>query len=328
MAGDEEQRAEHQREDRPREADEHQPRVRRDALVEHVAPRGEHRRQRVQLEPVPVALRHLLPGVEHRRDVHPDPQEIREEAREVAEVDLGGGAEHRHPGGEDGDHRHDRERPQHLEREPLAGSEVDDEVDRHRGDEALEGGGDRGERQQAARERRVENETSTADNGVGALVGRRLDDLVEEQAAEQVGEEADRPRVVADQVDEQEVDGAEQQRIEQQPELAEGGVEVLRAHRGARQLEGERPPLPDELQVVAERRQPHLVGHVDVALGVLVVAIDGVLVLVPGALGLGDDRPARTLLLFSRGRAHSCVVWRSGLVNVDGRTRESPRGGR
>ena len=71
--------------------------------------------------------------------------------------------------------------------------------------------------------------------------------------------------VVVQDVDEQEVDEAEEQGVEDQPQLTEGRVEVLRAQVRARELDGELAPAPQLLDVRHERRQPHAVRLVHVA---------------------------------------------------------------
>ena len=89
----------------------------------------------------------------------------------------------------------------------------------------------------------------------------------DEEAGDQVREEV---RVAvpagADDVDQQEVDERHQQRVEHQPQLPEGRVEVLLAQLRPGELERELAPPPDLVHVRVQRRQPHGVGHEDVAL--------------------------------------------------------------
>src|SRR3954447_13029785 len=84
----------------PGQAEQHVPRGRRLTLVEHVAPCGQQRADRVDLEQRLVAVRHLLRVVEDRRRVQPDPQDVGQEALDVAEVDLQRSHEHREPRGD------------------------------------------------------------------------------------------------------------------------------------------------------------------------------------------------------------------------------------
>ena len=70
----------------------------------------------------------------------------------------------------------------------------------------------------------------------------------------------------AEDVDEQEVDERQQQRVEHQPQLPEHRVEVLRAQLRARSSNGELAPPPQLVHVGAQRRQPDAVRLVDVAL--------------------------------------------------------------
>jgi hypothetical protein len=81
-----------------------------------------------------------------------------------------------------------------------------------------------------------------------------------------VREEVAAARAAAQDVHQQEVDERQQQRVDDQPELPEDRVEVLRAQVRARQLEGEVAPLPERAQVRADGREPHLVRLVHLAL--------------------------------------------------------------
>ena len=90
--------------------------------------------------------------------------------------------------------------------------------------------------------------------------------MVGEDAGDQVGEVAGAARAAAQDVHQHEVDARQEQRVEDQPELPEDGVEVLRPQLRARELERERAPAPDLADVRPERRQPHDVGLVDVVL--------------------------------------------------------------
>ena len=130
---------------------------------------------------------------------------------------------------------------------------------------------DRRQRQQRAREGRVEDEPAALRDRPPGLVERRADEVVGEEPGHEVGEEHRPAAVVAQDGDEQEVDARQQQRVEQQPQLAQRGVEVLRPQRRAGHLEGELAPAPELVQVGAHRRQAGLVGLVDVALGVELV---------------------------------------------------------
>ncbi len=94
-----------------------------------------------------------------------------------------------------------------------------------------------------------------------------------EEAEHQVGEE-DRPTsAAANDVDQGEVDDAQHHRVEDQPELAQRRVEVLRAQVRAGELVEELAARPERPEVRAERRQPDLVRLVDVVVAAELVAL-------------------------------------------------------
>ncbi len=85
-------------------------------------------------------------------------------------------------------------------------------------------------------------------------------------------EEDRSPPAASDDVDEREVDDPQHHRVEDQPELTEGGVEVLRAEVRARELEEELAPRPESTEIRAERGQPDPVRLVDVVFAAEVVS--------------------------------------------------------
>src|SRR3954464_6626602 len=154
LPGHEEEAAHQQEPGRPGRAEHQVARAGRAALDDHVAPGGEHRRHRVDVEQHLVALRHLLGVVEHRRDVHPYAQQVGQEVRQVAEVDLAGrderGDAHRLQRGQ----RDEREHPQQVRVDWQPRDRVHDGEDHQRRQEAHERRHHRRDRQQHARERR------------------------------------------------------------------------------------------------------------------------------------------------------------------------------
>ena len=89
---------------------------------------------------------------------------------------------------------------------------------------------------------------------------------------EQVRDVVRRPALAAaEDVDEEEVDRGVEQRVQHQPELAEGRLVVLRLELGAGQLTDEGPPLPELAEVPPERRQTGPVRPVDVVLAQVLV---------------------------------------------------------
>src|SRR3954471_9120716 len=164
LPGDEEQRPADEQDGGPRRAQGHVDRRRRVAVLEHLAPGGEQRPDRVGLEqPVPM-VRHLVGVVEDRRRVQPYAQHVGQEALDVAEVDLEGGYEHRQPRGDDAEQRDDRDQPQQSRADRQPRQQVDRDVDHERRDEALERRDHRRQRQQRAREGGVEHEPPAPDD--------------------------------------------------------------------------------------------------------------------------------------------------------------------
>jgi hypothetical protein len=90
-----------------------------------------------------------------------------------------------------------------------------------------------------------------------------------------VREEDRPPSAATDDVHQREVDDPKHDRVENQPELPEGRVEVLGAQVRARELEEELAARPERAEVGAEGRQPDLVRLVDVVLAAEVVAAPG-----------------------------------------------------
>ena len=86
-----------------------------------------------------------------------------------------------------------------------------------------------------------------------------------------MGEEDGSPVAASDDLDEEKEREREEQRIQDEPELAEDRVEVPALHVGPRELDDELPPSPDLAHVRPERRQPDSVRLVDVPLGSVVV---------------------------------------------------------
>ena len=228
-----------------------------------------------------VAVRHLGGEVEDRRPVQPHPQRVGEEVLEVAEVDLAGRHEHRHARGQHAEQREHGDQPQQLRADRQVGDEVDRQEDHDRRQEALERGDHRRAGQQQARERGVEDQAAAADDRPHRLADRVGHEVVGEQRRHQVGEELDAAGARPQDVDQHEVHAGQQQRVEDQPELPEQRVVVLRAQVGPRQLERELAPPPQLAHVRAERRQADAVRLVDVPHGRELV---GALVL----LGIGD----------------------------------------
>src|SRR4051794_18986945 len=91
LPGEEEQPADDEEPDPPCRADEDAVGRRRHPEGHDVAPRREELPDRVDVEHPLVLLGHLVGVVEDRRRVEPDPQDVRQEVAEVAEVDLSGG---------------------------------------------------------------------------------------------------------------------------------------------------------------------------------------------------------------------------------------------
>ena len=130
------------------------------------------------------------------------------------------------------------------------------------------------------------NAVITADSGSSArgnaelrisrppLVTERTPTVIElwtiwnsEQPGDEVREELGVARVRgAQDVDEDEVDERHQQRVEHQPQLPEGRVEVLLAQLRARQLDRELAAPPQLADVRAQGRQPDGMRDEDVAL--------------------------------------------------------------
>src|SRR6478672_1679218 len=249
LAREEEQRSDDEGPEGPRGADREAARWRRDAERQRVAPRDEQLADRVEVQHPLVALRHLFGVVQDRRQVQPDAQEVRQEVLQVAEVDLAGAEDHRQPGGQHHEDQHDGDPVENVPRHGPPGDEVDRDVDEHRRHEADERGPHRRQRQQHPREGAVEDQLPALDDRFHALVERLLDEVVEEQPGHQVGEELIRVLVVVQDVHQQEVDEAQEQRVQDQPQLPEHGVEVLGAQVGARQLDRELAPAPQLLHV-------------------------------------------------------------------------------
>ena len=139
--------------------------------------------------------------------------------------------------------------------------------------------------------------------------------VVGEDARHEVGEEPRAARSAAQDVDEDEVDAREHQRVEHQPQLPEHRVEVLRAQPRARQLERERAPSPRFPDVREQRRQPDEVRLVDVMhLGEVVLAV--VRVVRGGGHGVSrcymmGGRPARVIRASVRPRSRRPCAARS-----------------
>src|SRR3954447_4418418 len=267
LPGEEEQPADDEEADAPSRAHADEVGRRRDPERHDVAPGREELPDRVRVEDPLVLRRRLFGVVEDRRRVEPDPQDVGQEVAEVAEVDLSGGEDHREARRQQHQDEHDRDRPQHRPRHRPVGDRVDRDVDDHRRQEAQERRPHGREWQQHPRERAVEDQLAALDDRLDALRERLLEEVVEEQPRKQVREELVGVPVVVQDVDEQEVDEPEQQRIEDQPELPERRVEMLGAQVGARQLDREFAPPPELLDVRDHRRQPDAMGLVHVPPG-------------------------------------------------------------
>src|SRR4051794_4444036 len=218
---DEEQDADDERDRRPGHRQCEPARRRRLASEEHVAPRAQDRRQRVQVRDDLEALRDVLDVVEHRRRVEPDAQQVRQEARDVAEVDGGGGDERGHARREDEEKAEEDRRPQQVRGHGEPRGDVDHGVDDERRKEAQQRGEHRGQRKQHPRERRVQDQPAAARHRLRALGDRLAEHREYEQAGQQVGEEVRPARAVLQDVHEHEVDEREQQRVDDEPELPE-----------------------------------------------------------------------------------------------------------
>src|SRR6185436_6616986 len=139
LPGDEEEGAGDDGAHRPREARGQQAERRRPPFDHRVVERAQHRVHRVAVEERAELLGHVLGVEEDRRRVEPDPREVREEVRQVAEVDLRRRSEHCRPGAEDGDERDDRDRPEERRPHGQPDGRVHDRVNDDRGQEAHEG---------------------------------------------------------------------------------------------------------------------------------------------------------------------------------------------
>src|SRR5215216_2071018 len=291
---DEEEEADDQQPERPRARDDQLVRRRRLPQVDRLGPRGQQLPERVDVEQELVLLGHLVGEVEDGRREQPDPQQVRHQVLEVAEVDLQRGDEHRQPARHHQQQREQRDGPQQARLDAEAGRDMDRHVDDHRRHEALRGADHRRDREQHAGERAVEDQPPASDDRLGAVAHRVRDEVVREDAGHEVGEEARAVGAAAQDVDEDEVDAREHQRVEHQPELPEHRVEVLRAQLRPRQLDRECSPAPRLADVRPQRRQTHEMRLVDV-----VLLREVVLALVGWgggghvALGLHDGRPAR-----------------------------------
>src|SRR5215218_5539845 len=182
LARDEEQESDDQRAERPRRGDDQLAARRRAAEVEHVAPGRQQLAERVRVEQELVLLRHLVGEVQDRRREQPDAQQVRHEVLEVAEVDLQRADDHREPARHHDQQPEQRQHPQQLRPDRQAGNDVDRDVDHHARQEALDRADHRADRQQHARERRVEDQPAARDDRLRALPDRAGDQAGREDA--------------------------------------------------------------------------------------------------------------------------------------------------
>src|SRR5918996_4109196 len=161
---DEEEGADQERAGGPREAPSEGREAGRLSLVDDVAQRAEHGRQRVRGEDRVEPRGNLVDVVEDRGGIEPDPHEVRQEVPHVAEVHLDGCDEHGRSRGEDDEKGEDGDRPEEMGADRQPDAYVQDAVDDERRKEAHARRQHGREREEGAREGRVEDETSAADD--------------------------------------------------------------------------------------------------------------------------------------------------------------------
>ena len=140
---------------------------------------------------------------------------------------------------------------------------MEDQVDRDRRQEAEQRRPDRRQRDQQPRERGVDEQLARGDHRARAAVHRVRDEVEREQPERQVDEHHGLVLAAQDR-DEQVVDRRQEQRVEDEPGLAEEGRGVLAAHRGPAHLRGEAAAVPQLAEVRDERRHAGPVGSVPV----------------------------------------------------------------
>src|SRR5205823_10326256 len=128
----------------------------------------------------------------------------------------------------------------------------EDDENRQRRQEPPDGDVYRRQRQQQPRERLIHDQAALLDDDVRALDDRARDEVEDEQPGEQVREVPDTLRPAADDVDEQQVDQRQQQRVDDEPHLTEERRGVRSAHVGVRERDGEVPAAPQLAEVRLE----------------------------------------------------------------------------
>ncbi len=142
--------------------------------------------------------------------------------------------------------------------------QVHGDEDDHRRQEPLERGEHRRARQHHARERGVEDQPPAAGDRLDAWRIASVTKWKTNSDPIRCAKNSSPPLRRAQDVDEDEVHARQQQRVEDQPQLPEHRVEVLRPQIGARHLEQELAPPPQLAHVRAERRQTDAMRLVDV----------------------------------------------------------------
>src|SRR5215203_297534 len=172
LPGDEEQKAD--RSDPQGPCGRGQPHVEiwNGALLDQLRVATQHRIHRVDLDDRQDLARQSGNGLgqpQHGREIHPNPDEVGQKVRGVAEVDLQCGEKRRKS------HREDDQRAKKVQGEDHAGvprarqkDQVKDQIDRHCGQEAEERRSDRGQRHQQPRECRVDQQLAGADHRCGS----------------------------------------------------------------------------------------------------------------------------------------------------------------
>jgi hypothetical protein len=176
-------------------------------LLEQHRVAGQQRVERVrhdqQLEVSAEVVQHLRQP-QYRREIHPQPDEIRQELRGVAEVDVEGGEKGCQAHAEDDHHGQEVEREQH-QRSPggqLRQEEMQDQIDGDGRQVPEEGGSHCRQRDQQAREGRVDEQLAGSGHRCRALGDRALDDSEDEQCRREM-QEQNRVVLAAENGDEQ-----------------------------------------------------------------------------------------------------------------------------
>ena len=138
---------------------------------------------------------------------------------------------------------------------------MEDEIDRHRRQEAEERRTHRGQRNQQPRKGRIQQQLARARHRRRATRDRVTHQLEREDPQGEMGEEG-RIILPTDDRHEDVVDGREQQRVEYQPRLPKERRRVGPTHRGLAHLGRKGPPVPHLAEVGNQRRQAGAMGSV------------------------------------------------------------------